>query len=167
MTFCQQQHLKYWYSGNYTQQKVIFLRHFAPKGHFLTVTQSVQIGRFWASIVTFARGVTFPKSDILKNVHSRDAKKLFFSRKHWGSEPILTFRNATNLQKIWNPLFRVVTLHLQACKIRSILAKNDSEGIPISFRRNTKRILELFSNLKTSYHHGKNHSHWHSQEHLR
>ena len=136
----------------------LFCVTFSPKCHFLTVTPSVQIGQFGASIVKFARGVTFPKSDILENVHSCDTKKLFFTRKHWESEPILTFRNATNLQKIWNPLFRVVTLHLQASKIRSILAKNDSEGIPISFRRNTEPILELFSNLKTSYHHGKNHS---------
>ena len=35
-------------------KKVIFLRHSAPKGHFLTVTKSVQIGRFRASIVNFA-----------------------------------------------------------------------------------------------------------------
>ena len=45
---------------------------------FLTVTKSVQIGLFRASIVKFAKGVTFPKSDILKNVHSHDTKKYFF-----------------------------------------------------------------------------------------
>ena len=89
--------------------------HFFPNCHFLTVPQSVQIGRFGASIVKFARSVTFGKSDTLKSVHFRDTKKIIFPRKHWGSEPILTFRNATNLRKIWNPLFRVVTLHSQAC----------------------------------------------------
>ena len=31
-----------------------FLRHSAPKGHFLTVIKSVQTGRFRASIVNFA-----------------------------------------------------------------------------------------------------------------
>ena len=99
----------------HTTKSHFFLRHFAPKGHFLTVTKSVQIGLFRASIVKFARGVTFAQSDILKNVHSRDTKKIFFPRKHWGSELILTFQNATNLQKIWNPLFRVVTLYSQTC----------------------------------------------------
>ena len=95
--------------------KVIFLRHFSPKSHFLTVTKSVQIGRFRASIVNFTRGVTFAKSDTLKPVYFCDTKKLFFPNKHWGSEPILTFRNATNLHKIWKPCHRVVTLHSQAC----------------------------------------------------
>ena len=38
----------------YVHQKVIFLRHSAPKSHFLTVTQSVQIGGLGASIVNFA-----------------------------------------------------------------------------------------------------------------
>ena len=63
-------------------KKVIFLRHSAPKGHFLTVTKSVQIGRFRASIVNFARGVTFGKSDTLKSVYFCDTKKLFFPNKH-------------------------------------------------------------------------------------
>ena len=40
--------------NNLRAQKVIFLRHSAPKSHFLTVTKSVQIGRFRASIVNFA-----------------------------------------------------------------------------------------------------------------
>ena len=40
--------------NNLHTKKVIFLRHSAPKGHFLTVTKSVQIGRFRASIVNFA-----------------------------------------------------------------------------------------------------------------
>ena len=40
--------------NNLRTQKVIFLRHSAPKGHFLTVTKSVQTGRFRASIVKFA-----------------------------------------------------------------------------------------------------------------
>ena len=35
-------------------QKVIFLRHSAPKSHFLTVTKSVHTGHFRASIVNFA-----------------------------------------------------------------------------------------------------------------
>ena len=99
----------------YVHQKVIFLRHSAPKSHFLTVTQSVQIGRFLASIVKFAVSVTFAKSDTLKSAHFCVTKKLIFPCKHWDSESILTFRNATNLHKIWIPPFRVVTLHSQAC----------------------------------------------------
>ncbi len=35
-------------------QKSHFLRHSAPNCHFLTVTKSVQIGHFRASIVNFA-----------------------------------------------------------------------------------------------------------------
>ena len=77
--------------------------------------QSVQTGRFGASIVKFAAGVTFSKSDTLKSAHFCATKKLIFPRKHCDNEPILTFRNATNLQKIWLPFFRVVTLHSQAC----------------------------------------------------
>ena len=37
-----------------TPKKSFFLRHSAPKCHFLTVTKSVQTGRFRASIVNFA-----------------------------------------------------------------------------------------------------------------
>ena len=92
-----------------------FFCHSAPKCHFLTVTKSVQIGRFRASIVKFARSVIFASNDTLKSVHSHATKKIFFPNKHWGSEPILTFRNATNLHKIWKPCHRVVTLHSQAC----------------------------------------------------
>ena len=40
--------------SNLRTPKVIFLRHSAPKGHFLIVTKSVQIGRFRALIVNFA-----------------------------------------------------------------------------------------------------------------
>ena len=92
-----------------------FFASFFPERSFFTVTKSVQIGLFRASIVHFARGVTFGKSDTLKSVYFCDTKKLFFTNKHWGSEPILTFRNATNLHKIWQPLHRVVTLHSQTC----------------------------------------------------
>ena len=99
----------------HTTKSHFFLRHFAPKGHFLTVTKSVQIGLFRASIVKFARGVIFASNDISNFVHFRATKKIIFPCKHWGSEPILTFQNATNLHKIWIPLFRVVTLHSQAC----------------------------------------------------
>ena len=95
--------------------KCHFFCHSAPKCHFLTVTKSVQIGRFRASIVNFARSVIFASNDFFKSAHFRDTKKIIFPRKHWGSKPILTFRNATNLRKIWNTLFRVVTLHSQAC----------------------------------------------------
>ena len=49
--------------------------HFFSNCHFLTVTQSVQIGRFWASIVKFAVGVTFAKSDTLKSAHFCATKK--------------------------------------------------------------------------------------------
>ena len=92
-----------------------FFASFCPERSFFTITQSVQIGRFRASIVNFTRGVTFAKSGTLKSVYFYDTKKLFFPNKHWGSESILTFRNATNLHKIWKPCHRVVTLHSQAC----------------------------------------------------
>ncbi len=49
--------------------------HFFPNCHFLTVPQSVQIGRFGASIVKFAVGVTFAKSDTLKSAHFSATKK--------------------------------------------------------------------------------------------
>ena len=70
---------------------------------------------FRVSIVNFAEVSFFASNDFLKSVHYCDTEKIFYPNKHWGSEPILTFKNATNLQKIWNPLFRVVTLHSQAC----------------------------------------------------
>ena len=105
----------HWFSVIYAHRIVTFSCHFFSNCHFLTVTKSVQIGRFGASIVNFARCVTFAQSDTLESVHFRDTEKLFFPNKHWGSEPILTFRNATNLHKIWIPLFCVVTLHSQAC----------------------------------------------------
>ena len=56
-------------------QKCHFFCHSSPKCHFLTVTKSVQMRRFWALIVNFARGVIFASNDILKIVHSRDTKK--------------------------------------------------------------------------------------------
>ncbi len=40
--------------NNLRAQKSHFLRHSAPKSHFLTVTKSIQTGRFRASIVNFA-----------------------------------------------------------------------------------------------------------------
>ena len=43
--------------------------HFFSNCHFLTVTKSVQIGRFWASIVKFGGGVTFAKSDTSPNLN--------------------------------------------------------------------------------------------------
>ena len=101
--------------NNLRTQKCHFFCHSAPKCHFLTVTKSVQIGRFRASIVNFARSVIFASNDIFESAHFCATKKLFFPNKHWGSELILTFRNATKLRKIWNPLFCVVTLHSQAC----------------------------------------------------
>ena len=99
----------------HTTKSHFFASFFPERSFFLTVTKSVQTGRFRASIVNFARGVTFAKSDTLKSVYFCDTKKIFFPNKHWGSEPILTFRNATNLHKIWQPLHRVVTLHSQTC----------------------------------------------------
>ena len=99
----------------HTTKSHFFASFFPERSFFLTVTKSVQIGLFRASIVNFAGGVTFAKSDTLKSVHFCETKKIFFPRKHWGSELILTFQNATNLQKIWNPLFRVVTLYSQTC----------------------------------------------------
>ena len=56
-------------------QKVIFLRHSAPNCHFLTVTKSVQIGHFRASIVNFARSVIFASNDIFESVYFRATKK--------------------------------------------------------------------------------------------
>ena len=95
--------------------KCHFFLSFCPEVSFFTVTKSVQIGRFRASIVNFARSVIFASNDIFESAHFCDTKKIISPRKHWDRETILTFRNATNLRKIWNPLFRVVTLHSQAC----------------------------------------------------
>ena len=86
-----------------------------PELSFFDCNQKCTNRALGASIVKFAVGVTFAKSDTLESAHFCATKKLIFPRKHWDNEPILTFRNATNLQKIWLPLFRVVTLHSQAC----------------------------------------------------
>ena len=45
---------------------------------FLTVTKSVQIRRFRASIVKFARGVIFASNDIFKSAHFCATKNKFF-----------------------------------------------------------------------------------------
>ena len=64
--------------NNLRTQKCHFFCHSAPKCHFLTVTKSVQIGRFRASIVKFARGVIFASNDISNFVHFRATKNKFF-----------------------------------------------------------------------------------------
>ena len=64
--------------NNLRTQKYHFFCHFAPKGHFLTVTKSVQIGRFRAPIVNFARSVIFASNDFLKSAHFCATKKLNF-----------------------------------------------------------------------------------------
>ena len=52
-----------------------FFASFFPERSFFTVTKSVQIGRFWASIVKLGGGVTFAQSDTWKSVHFCDTKK--------------------------------------------------------------------------------------------
>ena len=61
--------------NNLRTQKCHFFCHSAPKCHFLTVTKSVQIGRFRASIVNFARSVIFASNDIFESAHLCATKK--------------------------------------------------------------------------------------------
>ena len=65
--------------NNLRTQKCHFFLSFCPEVSFLTVTKSVQIGRFRASIVKFARGVIFASNDISKFVHFCATKKINFS----------------------------------------------------------------------------------------
>ena len=61
--------------NNLRTQKCHFFCHSAPKCHFLTVTKSVQIGRFRASIVNFARSVIFASNDIFESANFCATKK--------------------------------------------------------------------------------------------
>ena len=75
VTICLQQPLTRWFSAIYVRKFVTFRCHFSPNCHFLTVTKSVQIGRFGASIVKIAVGVTFAQSDTWESAHFCAIKK--------------------------------------------------------------------------------------------
>ena len=83
----------------FTHTEKPFFRNSAPKVYFLTVTKSVQIRLYRASIVNFAEVSFFALNGFLKSVHHCDIEKLFYPNKHQGSEPILTFRNAQICKK--------------------------------------------------------------------
>ena len=115
VTFFKQQPLAYWFSIFYARQKVTFGGHFWVTRSLFVWGHLLISPTFSLSIVKIRPTVTFAKMTFWNFVHSHDTRKLFLPNKHYGSEPILTFRNATNLQKIWILIFRIVTLHSQAC----------------------------------------------------
>ena len=82
----------------------------------------------------------FASNDILKSVRHCDTK-IFFPNKHWGSEPILTFRNTTNLPKNLESAFSCCNFvlasllkHAPFWRIR----------IPMSFRYHTEGTQYAF-----------------------